>query len=165
MVLLIGHPEMINFATSFWAGFASHPSRRLHTTTPGLAPQTHKWTQVPLAGSDSEHLRWRFCLSLSLGTVSLFTPSLLKKTGPAIASDQCREAEAPPSEAGNESRGRKGEIHMREMMALTMHVSQRCAVSWDDLPSLTQGRENTLTCTHGHRERLAVAPQGNSSVS
>lgn len=106
--LLIGHPEMINFATSFWAGFASHPSHRLHPTTPGLTPQTHKWTQVPLAGSDSEHLRWRFCLSLSLGTVSLFTPSLLKKTGPAIASDQCREAEAPPSKAGNESRGRKG---------------------------------------------------------
>lgn len=24
-LLLIGHPEMINCATSFWAGFASHP--------------------------------------------------------------------------------------------------------------------------------------------
>lgn len=54
---------------------------------------------------------------------------------------------------------------MREMVALTMHMSQRCGVSWDDLSSLTQGRENTLTCTHGHRERLAVAPHGNSSIS
>lgn len=109
MDLLIGHPEMINFATSFWAGFASHPpTGSILPPLAGLTPQTHKRTQVPLAGSDSEHLRWRFCWSLSLGTVSLFTPSLLKKTGPAIASDQCREAEAPPSKAGNESRGRKG---------------------------------------------------------
>lgn len=33
MDLLIGHPEIINFATSFWAGFASHPPHRLHPTT------------------------------------------------------------------------------------------------------------------------------------
>ena len=54
---------------------------------------------------------------------------------------------------------------MREMVALTMPVSQRCDVSWDDLSSLTQGRENTLTCTHEHGESLAVAPKGHRSIS
>lgn len=105
--MLIGHPEMINFATSFWAGFASYPPHRLHPTTP---VSLHRHT---VDAGPSSQLRLRtFAMEVLLepkpGHCIPFTPSLLKKTGPAVASDQCREAEAPPSKAGYESRGRKG---------------------------------------------------------
>lgn len=105
--LLIGHPEMINFATSFWAGFASPPPQ---------APSYHPWshsTDTQVDAGPSSRLRLRtFAMEVlpepKPGNCIPFHPSLLKKTGPAIASDQCREAEAPPSKAGYESRGRKG---------------------------------------------------------
>lgn len=55
MDLLIGHPEMINFATSFWAGFASHPPHRLHPTTPGWSHSTD--TQEDAGPSSGLRLR------------------------------------------------------------------------------------------------------------
>lgn len=51
--LLIGHPEMINFATSFWAGFASHPRSVLLPNLP-TGPWSH--STVPLEVSDSQRL-------------------------------------------------------------------------------------------------------------
>lgn len=80
------------------------------------APSYHPWshsTDAQVDAGPSSRLRLRtFAMEVlpepKPGNCIPFHPSLLKKTGPAIASDQCREAEAPPSKAGYESRGRKG---------------------------------------------------------
>lgn len=49
-ILLIGHLEMINSATSFWAGFASHPR-------PVLLPTLSTGSILPALASLHRHTR------------------------------------------------------------------------------------------------------------
>lgn len=143
---------MINSATSFWAGFATHPRPVLLPIlptpiySPGLTPQTHTWAHVPL---EKERHSRRFSFCMKPDTRTFVTETLQEpRPGSCISFHSISAEEEWPSNSvtesmqrGNksswsssiegwadESRSRKGYIYKRSGGSPQACESEICCV-------------------------------------